>query len=133
MRAGRYGDAFDVHGERNPHARIRSFRHLVVHQPRVAAQRNAAARGSDIRFRVDGVLEIAHAIGGVGQGLGHGDAGVGFMPLGPIRNEDRHSVEDRLFEPVVISRKIMYIGGRRPGSKGNIASAGSRPAWGIRP
>ena len=56
---------------------------LVVDQPRVAAQRDAAARGADVGFGVHRVLQIAHAVGRVGQRLDQRDAGVGLVGLGP--------------------------------------------------
>ena len=69
--------------ELHPRARVAAVVHVVVDQQRVAAQRDAAARGVQIRFGGDGVLLVAELVARVRHQLGQRDAHVGLAGCAP--------------------------------------------------
>ena len=78
--------AVEAGAETDPGARVGALTDLVVHQARVATQGDAASGGANVGLRIHRVLEIADAVGGVGQRLDHCDAHVGGVGLVPRRH-----------------------------------------------
>ena len=64
--------------EMHPGAGVAAVVDGVVDQQRVAAERDAAARGFDVGFGGDRVLLVAEIVADVGDEFGEDDAHVGF-------------------------------------------------------
>ncbi|MEQ1835243.1 MAG: hypothetical protein ABL862_02155 [Candidatus Nitrotoga sp.] len=95
--------------------------HPVIHQPRMAAQRDALARGSKISFGGDGVLLIGKLIAHIGQHFYQGYADIGGVAAEPIRYQHAHAVQHQATEAGVILGKIIEarIRRRRRRTRGN--------------
>ena len=76
-----------------PRARVAPFVHGIVHQPGVAAHRDAAPRRAEIGLGRDGVLPVAEAVGDVRQKLDQRHAQVGRVALCPVGHQAGQPVE----------------------------------------
>src|SRR5438093_934221 len=83
----------------------------VIDQQRVAAQKDAAARGFDVGFGGDGVLLVTEIIADVGYELGEDDSLIGFGGCSPVRQKLVEAVEQDSAQRAVVLGEI--VDGRR--------------------
>jgi hypothetical protein len=82
---------------------------VVVEEPRVPPQRDAATCGVEVGLGGDGVLLVAQPVGRVGEQLDERDVGIGRVPLAPLRRERRHAIEHQSPEAGVILRQVVEL------------------------
>jgi hypothetical protein len=84
---------------------------VVVHEPRVAADRDTASSGVEIGFGRDGVLVVTEKISHVREQLDDGDADVRYVPLTPLWHQQRQPVQGELPEAGVVLREVADLDG----------------------
>ena len=81
----------------------------VVHQPGVAAHRDALPSGAQIGLGGDGVLVVAEMVAGVGEHLDDGDAQVRHVALPPLGHHQGQAVQHQLPEAGVVLGEIVDL------------------------
>ena len=83
--------------------------HEVIHQPRVAAHRDALARRVQVGFGRNRVLIIAEIIANISQHLDERDAEVWHVALGPVGDEQCQAIENELAKTCVVFREVINL------------------------
>ena len=82
---------------------------MIIHQPRMAANGDAAAGGRKIRFGGDGVLIVAQIVADIGEDLDQGQPQIRRMALRPVRHDEGQPVQDELPEGGVVFGEIVDL------------------------
>ena len=91
----------------HPDARVATFVHAIVAQPRMAPQRDAVQRGPGIRFGRGGVLSVRNLVADIREELGDRDGKISARRLRPSGHEEAKTVEKHATEALVVAGKIV--------------------------
>ena len=112
--------------EREPGARLVALVQVVVHQPRMAGERDALARGGEVGLAHHAVLVVAELVGGGGEEVDQHLVVVGLAGALPARHALGHRRHQRVAERVVVLGQVVD---RRAGLRPAARAASARSRW----